>query len=109
VKAAAAKQAAIECSSEKRFSAPRAFPIRQTGGEEEVTNEGQSEKEARNKERESDFEHRSDEKPKHHATEPAVRTPGCCVFGINPVSLRLVRTLLQTFQNLQTSQLQTTP
>lgn len=40
VKAVAAKQAAKECSSEKRFSAPWAFPIRQTGGEEEVTNEG---------------------------------------------------------------------
>jgi hypothetical protein len=57
VKADAAKQAAKECSSEKRFSAPWAFPIRQTGGEEEVTNESQSEKEGRNKERESDFDH----------------------------------------------------
>ena len=103
MKTAAAKQAPKERGSEKRLSASWTFPICKTGREEEVANKRQSEKESRNKEGESDFEHRSDKKPKNHEPEPAVRAPGRSVFRINPGSVRLVRALLQTIQDLQTN------
>jgi hypothetical protein len=97
VKAAAAKQAAKERGSEKRFSASRTFPICQTGCQKEVTDKGKSKKKARDNKGEPDFEHRTKEKPKHHEPEPSVRAPGGCVVGINPESVRLVRAVLQTF------------
>jgi hypothetical protein len=80
----AKKEAAIKCRSKKCLPAPRAFPVRQPDGKQEVSEKGQGKEKARDEKGETKFEHRSEEKTEHHEAAAAIGGPGVRILRIHP-------------------------
>jgi hypothetical protein len=81
------KEAAIKCRPEKCLAAPRAFPVRQPDGEQEVHEKGQGKEKARDEKGETKFEHCGEEKTEHHEAAAAIGCPGVRILRIHPAAM----------------------
>jgi len=99
----AAKKAAVKRSSEKCQPAPRALPVCQPGGQEEVSDKGQGKEESRNEKREPDFEYGDEEETKDREASPAVRSPGGRILRIDPCTAVFAGAILQ-FESLHSKE-----
>jgi hypothetical protein len=100
---AAPKKAAIKGGPEKCLAASRALPVCQPGGQEEVSDKGQSKEKPRNEKGEPDFEHGNAEEIKDGEASPTVGSPGVRIQGIDPGIAVLAGAILQ-FEGLHTKQ-----